>query len=129
MNFKTALLWICQLIAAGILLRAGVAKFLSVESTVTLFTSLGMEPFGRYLIATIECASALLLLTKHFAAIGALLTVATMCGALIAHITKLGVLSSFDEAHQLIPLLLLLSSSGIVLYARRRSIPLVGDIF
>jgi uncharacterized membrane protein YphA (DoxX/SURF4 family) len=55
-----------------------------------IFENLGMEPGGRYLIAILELAAALLLLIPFSAPWGAILAWGVMSGALIAHLTKLG---------------------------------------
>lgn len=127
MNAKNISLWICQLAAAGILLWAGLHKFVGASEAVALFTRLGMEPFGRFLIGTIECAGGLLLLTESFSAIGAMIAASVATGALIAHSTHLGFGVAHDGGRQLVLLALLGVTSGIVLYARRKNIPIIGE--
>ena len=86
-----------------------------------------VQPFGRFLIATIECAAALLLLTSMFSAIGAIVAVSTMTGAAIAHLTHLGFAPGGDGGRMVLFLALELVSAGIVLYVRRKNIPFLGE--
>lgn len=114
-------LWIFQIIPAVILLGTSYGKLSSKPAEVHLFTELGMEPTGRFLIGIIEGIAALLLLYPPYSAAGALLAVGTMVGALIAHTTVIG----FDLKHSLL-LSSVLISSLIVLVARFRHLPISG---
>ena len=115
------LLWIFQLVPAVILLGTAYGKLSSRPGEVRLFSELGMEPTGRYLIGIIEGIAALLLLYPPYSPAGALLAVGTMVGALIAHTTVIG----FDLKHTLLLSSVLLSSL-IVLIARFRHLPISG---
>lgn len=126
MTGRGALLVGCQLVAALVIGWAGVTKLLSTEGNVFIFTELGMEPFGRYLIGVVETVAAALLLTRGFAAIGALLTIGMMCGATIAHVTVLGLDVQGDGGAHIVLLVLVWATAGTVLVARRRSLPLIG---
>jgi putative oxidoreductase len=121
MNGKNILLWILQIIPAGILFLTSYGKLSSQPGEVQLFTALGMEPTGRYIIGVVEGLAALLFLTGRFAATGGLLAVGTMLGALIAHATIIG----FDPKHAIL-LSTVLTCSLIVTVARRRELPLIG---
>ncbi len=121
MKGRNILIWIFQIIPAAILLTTSYGKLASGPVEVGLFTELGMEPTGRFLIGVVEGLAALFLLTRRFSATGALLAVGTMIGALIAHITIIG----FDLKHTLL-LSTVLICSLIVVVARRRHLPLIG---
>lgn len=127
MNIRLILLWLCQILAAVILLRAGVLKFLGADSMIAVFTQLEMEPLGRYLIATLECLAALLLLSGHFAALGAALALSLMCGATLAHLTRLEMEPVLAADSPIFYLVVISVCSLIVLYARRKSIPILGE--
>lgn len=117
------LTWACQLAAAGLLGMAATPKFVSAEASVRLFTSLGMEPGGRYVVAVLEAAATLLLLTENFAAIGAVIGTSVMVGAGIAHATKLG----FGSAAEALYWGCSFASCHAVLYLRRKTIPILGE--
>ncbi len=125
MNSK--IIWTCQAIAACIIGGAGLLKFMGNPTDQLLFAELGMEPFGRYLIASLEVIAAALLASGIFAAPGALLAIGTMLGAIIAHATVLGAEVQGDGGLHLVLLVTLLLVSGPVLFVRRRELPLVGS--
>ena len=115
------ILWSAMLGAAGILGYAGVHKLTSDPATVAMFETLGMEPFGRYLIGGLECASAALILIRQSAVYGACLGFGIMCGALIGHLTVLG-LAGIHMA------LLVAFLCLVILYIRRREAPFIGNL-
>ncbi len=82
--------WILQIMAAIILGASAAAKLTGHAESIAVFETLGMEPGGRYLIAVLELAAAVLLLIPYSAPWGAILTWGVMSGALIAHLTELG---------------------------------------
>ena len=85
-----ALAWILQILVACVLGASAVAKLAGNAESIMIFENLGMEPGGRYLIAILELAAALLLLIPFSVNWGAILAWGVMSGALIAHLTKLG---------------------------------------
>ena len=115
-----------QGVAAILLLMASVMKLSGDAASVAVFTSLEMEPTGRYVIATIELVAALLLLSP-FAALGSLLVVGVMLGAIIAHVTQIGLVVNDDGGRLVAILGVVLLCAGYVLISRRKELPLVGD--
>lgn len=115
-----------QGVAAVILLMAAIMKLVGYQGSIQLFVHLGMEPTGRHVIAVIELVAALLMLSP-FAAMGALLAVAVMFGAIIAHVTQLGLVVHNDGGLMVGMLCVVLLCAGHVLIARRKEIPFVGD--
>ena len=113
-------------IAAMMLLMAATMKFIGDPGSVAIFVSLDMEPDGRYVIAVIELVAALFLLSS-FAALGAVMAVAVMCGAIIAHVTQLGLVVNDDGGMLVGMLLMVLLCAGYVLVSRRKEIPFVGE--
>jgi len=82
-----ALLWLAKLAAVGALGFASYHKFVDNPGDVELFTKLGMEPGGRFLIAGIEAFAALLILIPQSTIYGAILGLGVMVGAVIGHLT------------------------------------------
>jgi hypothetical protein len=115
-----------QWIAALLLAVASILKWISDPGSVEVFVVLDMEPTGRYVIATIEMLAALLLISP-FASVGALLAVSVMCGAIIAHLTQLGIVVNGDGGMVVGMLLMVLVTSAYVLISRRQELPLVGE--
>jgi len=122
MKKKLVVSWVFQIICVLILLPAVWFKFSSHPSTVFVFESLGMEPFGRYLIATIEALCIMLLLTHNLAATGAILTLGNMLGAFIAHASILGISVKDDGGQLSIMMLVVLVSALIVAVIRKKEI-------
>ena len=82
--------WCLQLGVAYILINAGISKLQSSPQDVALFTLLQMEPQGRLMIGFLECLAAAGLLLPMSAALSAFLATGILTGALIAHISKIG---------------------------------------
>ena len=117
----------CRLVAAAVIGWAGATKFLATPGNVDIFTQLGMEPVGRLLIGGIEVAAAVMLLVPGFAAFGALLTVGTMFGAVLAPAPFLGAGVGGDGGLHLVLLAIVLASAGPVLVVLRRNLPIIGN--
>jgi len=122
---KRRWLWAFQIAAAVILLPVSLQKLFGTEMSRMVFEMLGMEPHGRILVGLIELGAALLLLSP-LSALGALLTVCIMLGAIIAHVTVLGVDVGGDGGRLLMMLVVVFLSSVTVLLARRRELPIIG---
>ena len=127
MNTNSLALSTLQWIAAAVLAWAGVTKFLGTAGNVYIFTLLEMEPFGRWLIGVIEVGAALMLAGNRFAALGALFGFGTMCGAVIAHVSFLGVSVHGDGGMHIALLTLVIAATSYIVVARRSSLPLIGD--
>ena len=129
--------WILQLVAAFILGQTLFFKLTGAPETVALFEVLGAEPLGRYATAVAELAAVVLLLVPRTVVLGAILSLGVISGAIVSHLTKLGV--SIDpetlgnEALEplagpslfVMALVVFVSSLG-VLAIRRASIPIIG---
>ncbi|MFQ5560792.1 MAG: DoxX family protein [Nitrospinota bacterium] len=126
MSTKDKSVWFCQLLAASILLYASFEKFSGDLESLEIFTKLGMEPVGRYIIATIEFLSSMALLTTSFSAVGALFGIGTMLGAMIAHVTTLGMVMNNDNGVHVMMLFLVLASCTVTLWTRRKTLPIIG---
>lgn len=120
---------ILKAICISILLSAAFMKLTSHPTSIHVFTLLEMEPFGRYLIGLIELSAAGLLFTRHHAASGAMISLSVMIGAIIAHISKLGLVILDDSGFTVVLLVILLCSSTGVAYFNRFDIPLIGSSF
>lgn len=83
--------WILRLVAAVILLQTLFFKFTASDESVYIFSTIGMEPWGRIGTGVMELIAAILLLIPRTTAIGALLAAGLMSGALFFHFTTLGI--------------------------------------
>ena len=78
------------MIAAGILLQTLFFKFTAAPESVYIFSTLGIEPFGRIGSGVAELIAAVLLLIPRTTLVGALLSCGVMFGAIASHILILG---------------------------------------
>lgn len=83
--------WVLQIIAAIIMGQTLFFKFTGAPEPVYIFTTLGAEPFGRLFAGVSELVAVILLLIPSTAGLGALLSIGVMSGAILAHLTKLGI--------------------------------------
>ncbi|MBK8684306.1 MAG: DoxX family protein [Bacteroidetes bacterium] len=91
MTLKNILIWALRLIAAGIMLQTLYFKFTAHPQSVALFTTIGLEPYGRIGIGVMELIASLLILIPRTTSIGAILAAGLMSGALFFHLTTLGI--------------------------------------
>jgi len=118
--------WILQLVAAVILLQTLFFKFTGAEESRYIFTTLGVEPWGRIASGIAELIAAVLLLTPRTITIGAILACGVMVGALGAHLTKLGVVVQNDGGLLFALALVVFVCAGVVLILRYPQIPVLG---
>ncbi len=88
--------WILRVIASAILLQTLYFKLTAHPESVELFTKLGVEPWGRIGTAIIELIAGILLLIPTTVFIGAFLGVGLMTGAILSHLTVIGIESKGD---------------------------------
>ena len=121
--------WLLQLLAAGILLQTLFFKFTGAEESVYIFSTLGIDPWGRIGTGIAELIAALLLLTPLTAPAGAVLAMGLMTGAMISHLTVLGIAVKGDGGLLFGLAVTVFVASAIVLVIRREQIPVVGPYF
>jgi putative oxidoreductase len=118
--------WGLRVIAAAILLQTLFFKFSGAKESVYIFTVLGMEPWGRIGSGVVELIASVLLLLPRTVVFGALLSLAVITGAILSHLTRLGIaLTAVDDHGELFALavLVFLCSAG-ALYLHRDDVPL-----
>jgi len=115
--------WICRLTSAGILLQTLFFKFTAAPESVFIFSKLGLEPWGRIGSGVAELIAVVLLLVPGFTWLGALLSLLIISGALISHLTILGI--SVQNDHGLLFGLALgvFVTSAVTLWLYRTQIP------
>jgi len=115
---RTALfaLWTLQIGLAAMFMLAGGSKLFGAPAMVTLFNTIGIGQWFRYVTGIIEVGSAVALLVPRFAVFGALMLVPTMVGAVLAELFVVG-----DSA---VPPAILLLGAVAVLWTRRHELPI-----
>lgn len=84
-------IWIIKLIAVVILVQTLYFKFTGAEESVYIFTTLGVEPYGRIGSGIIELVASILILIPRTTVYGAILGLGTMTGAIFSHLFVLGI--------------------------------------
>ena len=93
---KNIISWVLRIAAAAILLQTLYFKFTGHPESVELFTKLGVEPWGRIGTGVIELITGIILLIPASAFIGAFLGIGLMFGAILSHLTVIGIESKGD---------------------------------
>jgi uncharacterized membrane protein YphA (DoxX/SURF4 family) len=122
MQKMTILFWILRILAAVILLQTLFYKFSGAEESVYIFSTLGMEPWGRIGTGVVELVASVLILVPRTTGFGALLALGTMSGALFFHLTRLGIEVRGDHGQLFIYALLVFISSGILAWTFRKQL-------
>lgn len=121
--------WVLQVIVAVILLQTLFFKFTGAAESVYIFTTLGAEPWGRIGSGIVELIASVLLLTPRTVWLGALLSLGVISGAIMSHLTMLGIkLAAVGDNGELFALaVVVFVCSAAVLLIHRRQIPIVGE--
>jgi len=118
--------WLLRLVVAVILLQTLFFKFTGAEESVYIFTTVGAEPWGRYGSGVVELIAAALLLVPNTVAPGALLSVAVAAGAILSHLTLLGIEVKDDGGLLFGLALTILACSLAVVAIHRQELPILG---
>lgn len=119
--------WACQLTAAAILGQTLFFKFTGAPESRYIFTTLGIEPWGRIGTGIAELVAVALLLYPRTSVLGAVLAVGLMGGAIMGHLTRLGIEVQGDHGLLFKLAITVLLASAIVVILRRRELPIVGE--
>lgn len=125
-NSKALLItsWILRGAVAAILLQTLFFKFSGARESVYIFSTLGLEPWGRIGTGVVELIAAVLLLVPRTAAFGAILSLGVISGAIASHLTRLGIaLPAVDDHGELFALaLVVFLCSATVLFLHRQDV-------
>ncbi|OYZ43693.1 MAG: DoxX family protein [Sphingobacteriales bacterium 24-40-4] len=112
-------IWILRIIAAGIMLQTLYFKFSAAPESVYIFSTLGLEPYGRIGIGILELIASLLILLPFTTGFGALLAIGLMTGAILSHFAVLGIVVMNDGGQLFIYSLLVFTASIILSWVYR----------
>jgi len=99
MKTATVMYWIARLLTAVILLQTLFFKFTASAESVYIFTTVGMEPWGRIGVGVMEMIAAILIVVPATAWLGAGLALGLMVGAIGMHLTLLGIQVQGDHGY------------------------------
>jgi len=135
--------WACRIVAAVILLQTLLFKFTAAPESIYIFTKLGtfihsyvpiasvgmVEVSARIGSGIMELIAAVLLLTPLFVWAGAVLAMAATGGAILSHLTFLGIEVQGDKGLLFFLAIAVFVTSGIALFLHRMQIPVLGRRF
>jgi len=123
--------WTLRVITAAILLQTLFFKFTGARESVYIFSTLGMEPWGRIGSDVFEFIASVLLLISSTVTIGALLSIGVISGAIYFHLTRLGIaLTAVGDNGELFALATaVFVCSALVLARHRTDLPAVARRF
>ena len=125
---KTILL-ILRIIVAIILVQTLYFKFTAHPDSVHIFTAVGLEPNGRIIIGVLELVAAILLFIPKTVWMGALLSMGLISGAIMMHLTKIGIEVKGDGGLLFGLALVVFVLSLIILWTERQKVPVLKKIF
>ena len=120
-----------RLIVAVILVQTLFFKFTAAKESVYIFSTLGMEPWGRVGSGVFELVASILLLIPSTITLGAAMAMAATGSAILFHLFRLGIaLTAVGDHGELFALAIVvtLCSAGILLL-HRQELPLIGRTF
>jgi len=118
--------WALRITAAVILLQTLFFKFTAAPESVYIFTKVGAEPWGRIGSGVVELIAAILTLSPRYNWLGSLMAVGVMVGAILSHLTLLGIEVQGDKGLLFALALIVFVASSINLFLHRDEIPVVG---
>lgn len=121
--------WAVRLATAAILFQTLFFKFTGAEESVHIFTTLGLEPWGRIGSGVAELGCCVLLLWPSTVTLGAFLTLSVISGAIVSHLTKLGIEVRGDGGLLFGLALGVFAGSLALLWIHRVEVPFLGVRF
>jgi len=124
---RPILSWVFRLIASVILLQTLYFKFTGAPESIFIFQTLGIEPWGRFLTGVIELIASIFLLINPLSWIGSILSLGTMSGAIMGHLSKIGIEVQGDGGLLFGLACIVFITSMINLYFERKKIWIIGS--
>lgn len=123
------LIWAARLVAALILLQTLYFKFGAQPESVYIFSKLGVEPWGRIGSGVVELIASILILIPRISWIGAGLGLGVMTGAILSHLTLLGIDVQNDGGYLFfLALVVALSCTTVLFLSRSQWIPVIQNL-
>ncbi len=116
-------IWIIKLAAVVILVQTLYFKFSGAEESVYIFTTLGIEPYGRIGSGVVELIASILILMPRTTLLGALLGLGTMAGAIFSHLLFLGIEVKNDGGTLFILAIITFLCCLLLIYNQKSKIP------
>lgn len=112
-----------RIILAIILIQTLRFKFTGHTDSIYIFEKVGLEPYGRIGIGLLELISGILILIPKTIWLGALLTMGIIGGAIMMHLTMLGIEVNNDGGILFLTAVVTFILAAIILYNVKKDIP------
>ena len=123
---KEKISWAARIIVAIILLQTLFFKFTGAPESIYIFEKMGMEPWGRIGSGIVELIAGILILIPNTKIYGAILSLGVISGAIISHLTKLGIEVQNDGGTLFgMAVLVFVLSLGLIIY-HKKEIPFIN---
>lgn len=124
--------WACRIVVAVILFQTLFFKFTGAEESKYIFSTLmgpELEAYGRIGSGVVELFAVILLLIPSKAWLGAFVALGTISGAIMSHLTMLGIVVKGDGGLLFMLAVTVFALSSVTLVIHRRELPIVGHAF
>lgn len=121
--------WIGRIVVAIILFQTLFFKFTGAEESKYIFSTLmgpELEAVGRIGSGIIELVAVIFLLIPSKAWLGAIIALATISGAIMSHLTMLGIVVKDDGGLLFGMAVTVFVLSSVILLIHRREVPIIG---
>jgi putative oxidoreductase len=128
MKIRPIIYWAARIIAAVIMVQTLYFKFTGAEESKYIFSTVGMEPWGRIGVGIFELIASVLLLISATAWIGAVVALGLMGGAIMMHLTILGVVVGNDHGQLFLYAVIVTICSLVVLLIDKEKVITVSRL-
>jgi len=118
-----------RVLIAVILIQTLRFKFAAHPDSVYIFSKVGLEPVGRIGIGVLELIAGILLLIPKTVWVGAGLTIGIIGGAIMMHLTQLGIEINGDSGVLFYTAVFVFIASSVILWNYKKDIPVIGNKF
>lgn len=120
---KHKIVWILRLTAAAILLQTLFFKFTGAPESKFIFSTLGVEPLGRYFAGFSELIASIMLIIPGLELLGAGMAIGIMLGAILSHVAVLGIVVQDDGGLLFALACVVLVASSLIVFLEKQQIP------
>ncbi len=115
-----------RILIAIILIQTLRFKFTGHPDSVYIFSKVGLEPYGRIGIGVLELIAGILILIPRTVWLGSVLVIGIIGGAIMMHLTMLGIEVNGDNGILFYTAVLVFLLSLVVLWLYRKDIPFIN---
>lgn len=125
-KMKSKILLLLRIAVTIILIQTLRFKFTAHPDSVYIFEQVGLEPLGRISIGVLELIAGILLLIPRTVWAGSTLTLGLIGGAIMMHLTILGIEVNNDNGVLFTTAIVTFILSAIILYYYKKDIPFLN---